>query len=159
MLRGSLALLNSAKAPHCRLFALLTPLNSTSPSFRTTERFVTEKSNRYELHRGYQLIGDDDIPCVMTEDSEEEEEDRSSEPDYTAHSGLWCNFVIAPIELQDIETRRKAKLAEEKSSTIPLDKDKIAQISAAMANIKLPTPPGWEGISDSKILEFVRDKM
>lgn len=126
----------------------------------TTNRFDVVKSSEPddEFHEGYQMIGEGNA-CVTSHDEDSEAEEMTPKEDVTTSAGLWCNFVISVKDLERVEKPEKLEIPEEKLKTIPLDSEKLAQISAAMANFKLPTPPGWEGVSDSKILEFIRQRI
>uniref|UniRef100_A0A1I7T6B2 Anaphase-promoting complex subunit 13 n=1 Tax=Caenorhabditis tropicalis TaxID=1561998 RepID=A0A1I7T6B2_9PELO len=122
----------------------------------TTNRFEVAKTSEPddEIHHGYQMISDDAAPCVISHS-----DDLDDPPAENTSSGLWCNFVVSLKDLKTPEKPQKLEIPEEKLKTIPLDSEKLAQISAAMANFQLPTPPGWEGVSDSKILDFVRQRV
>lgn len=130
--------------------------------FVTTNRFEVAKYSEPEdeFPQGYQMIGAEGVPCV-TSHSEESDDEQLAETyeNVTTSAGLWNNFVISPRDLDMPRKPEKLEIPEEKLKTIPLDTEKLAQISAAMANFKLPTPPGWEGVSDTKILDFIRQRI
>lgn len=127
---------------------------------RVTNRFEVPKSRETDEEpiEGYQMIGGGPV-CTTSEGESDFDDFRCKSPEYpensTSSSGLWCNFLISPPNLSS----GKFEIPAEKLKSIPLDEEKLAQISAVMANFKLPTPPGWEGVSDEKLLDFVRKRV
>ncbi|UMM38165.1 hypothetical protein L5515_009695 [Caenorhabditis briggsae] len=136
--------------------------NFTPGEFVTTARFEVESRRHTDNeededakneYADYQALGDVEGDVFVVTHSEDPEEPLDTN---TISSGLWCNFVIAP---QGLEPPKKLEIPAEKLKTIPLDDEKLAQISAAMADFKLPTPPGWEGVSDKKLLDFINSRV
>uniref|UniRef100_A0A8R1DLQ1 Uncharacterized protein n=1 Tax=Caenorhabditis japonica TaxID=281687 RepID=A0A8R1DLQ1_CAEJA len=118
----------------------------------TTARFPVSKIQAHaEKHHGYELIAADNVPQVVSH-SDDEAENSSS-------SGLWCNFVISPPDLEESVWKAPKRVEIPEHNTIVLNSEKCAQIEAAMSGFQLPTPPGWEGISDEKILDFIRQRL
>ncbi|EGT51352.1 hypothetical protein CAEBREN_11685 [Caenorhabditis brenneri] len=129
--------------------------------FVTTNRFEVAKYSepKDEFPQGYQMIGAENVPCVTSHSEDSDDELPDTYENVTTSSGLWNNFVISLKDLDMPRKPEKLEIPEEKLKTIPLNTEKLAQISAAMANFKLPTPPGWEGVSDTKILDFIRQRI
>ncbi|CAI2352494.1 unnamed protein product [Caenorhabditis sp. 36 PRJEB53466] len=141
--------------------------NFKTGNFSSTNRFEVTKSseNEEETDQGYQMIGDGNVQCVTSHSEDDGDDSEVNFPEYlvnsATNSGLWCNFIVSPTDF-DSEAQSSSKkltIPAEKLKTIPLDEDKLAQISAAMANFKLPTPPGWEDVTDAKLLDFIKQKM
>ncbi|CAI5452407.1 unnamed protein product [Caenorhabditis angaria] len=68
------------------------------------------------------------------------------------NSGLSHNFVI---KLDESPTEKNIPNFD----SILLDDEKLSQISKAMTNFTLPTPPGWENVDDSKLLDFIKTRI
>lgn len=132
--------------------------------FSTTRRFDVCKSSEtddesHHPHHDYHPIGS----APFTHSEEDSDDENGSEihvepSDDVTSSGLWCNFVISLNELEKPKKAQKLEISEEKSKTIPLDEKKLEEISKAMKGFQLPTPPGWEGVTDSKILDFIKQR-
>ncbi|CAB3396605.1 unnamed protein product [Caenorhabditis bovis] len=101
---------------------------------------------------GYQMI-----KSVSEEQNDEEEAVLNDSFSESSCGSLWTNFIIFNENLKSEKQQKPTFLIEkEKFNSIPLDEDKLSQISSALANFTLPTPPGWEEIDDKKLIDFVK---